>query len=208
MADLTVRDSNRIDERGEKRIDAAKAFAKRFHEGQVRRGGSGFVPYYDEHVLGVYHILRDECGIEDEDILIIALLHDTVEDTACTYEDIEKEFGADIRTQVQLLTRITGEPFSAYAGRLFANGSYRAILVKLADRLHNLRTIIYMPDITWIQKKVKQSYTDILNPLPDAIKRITQDVDGYDGAYNDVMKQLADKIEEQLLVVQQSLNLR
>lgn len=200
MAELTVKDTNRI--------DAAKAFAKHFHEGQVRRGGKGLVPYYDEHILGVYNILRDECGVEDEEILIIALLHDTVEDTDCTYDDIEREFGTDIRTQVQLLTRITGEPFSAYAGRLFANGSYRAILVKLADRLHNLRTIIYMSDITWIQKKVKQSYTDILNPLPDAIKRITYGDDGYDGSYNDVMNQLADKIEEQLLVVQQSLNLR
>lgn len=208
MAELTVVDSNRIDDLGESRIDAAKAFAKHYHEGQVRRGGNGLVPYYDEHVLGVYHILRDECRVDDVDILIIALLHDTVEDTDCTYEDIEKNFGESICTQVQLLTRVSGEPFSAYAGRLFANGSYKAILVKLADRLHNLRTIMYMPSITWIQKKVKQSYTCILNPLPDAMKRITHGEDGYDGRYNEVMKLLADKIEEQLLVVQQELKLR
>lgn len=193
MTDLTVVCSNRIEE--------AMALAKHFHEGQKRRGSHGFVPYYDEHVLGVYHILRDECGVEDEDVLIIALLHDTVEDTACTYDEIRERFGDDIEEQVRLLTRVNGEPFSVYAGRLFANGSCKAILVKLADRLHNLRTIMYMPDTRWIQKKVRQSYTDILNPLPEAMKRI-------DDTYNRELRFLADRIEEQILVIQRELNLK
>jgi (p)ppGpp synthase/HD superfamily hydrolase len=94
--------------------------AKAFHEGQMRRGNGGMKPYYDEHILGVYNILREECGITDEDILITALLHDTVEDTECTLDDIESAFGADIREQVRLLTRIQGEPFSVYARRLFS----------------------------------------------------------------------------------------
>ena len=57
-----------------------------------------------------------------------------------------------------------------------------------------------MPDKRWIQKKVNQSYTDILNPLPDTLKRI-------DGRYNDVINILADKIEDQILEVQRTLNL-
>lgn len=208
MAEITILKSDETEEVSQDsgnnpsdRVERAMAMAKEYHSGQMRRGSGGIVPYYDEHILGVYHILRDECGIDDEDVLVIALLHDTVEDTACTLDDIESVFGTDIREQVRLLTRVDGEPFSVYSRRLFSQGSYRVILVKLADRLHNLRTIIYMPDARWIKKKVKQSYTDILNPLPDALKRI-------DGRYNDVIHVLADKIEDQILAVQQELNLR
>ena len=182
-------------------VQRAKNMAKMFHEGQNRRGKGGFVPYYDEHILGVYNILKDECQIEDEEILVTALLHDTVEDTSCTLEDIEKVFGSEIREHVRLLTRIEGEPFSVYARRLFANGTDKTILVKLADRLHNLRTISYMPDTNWIQKKIKQSYKDILNPLHEAMKRI-------DSPYNDKISMLADMIEEQILTVQRELKLK
>lgn len=182
-------------------IQRAKNMAKMYHEGQTRRGKSGFVPYYNEHILGVYNILKDECQIDDEEILVTALLHDTVEDTSCTLDDIEKAFGFEIREQVRLLTRIEGEPFSVYARRLFANGTDKTILVKLADRLHNLRTISYMPDTNWIQKKIKQSYKDILNPLHETMKRI-------DGPYNDKISMLADMIEEQILTVQRELKLK
>ena len=182
-------------------IQEAKDMAKSYHEGQTRRGSAGLVPYYDEHILGVYNILKDECQIDDEEVLVTALLHDTVEDTSCTLEDIERAFGPEIKEQVRLLTRIDGEPFSVYARRLFANGTDKTILVKLADRLHNLRTISYMPDIQWIQKKVKQSYTDILNPLHETMK-------GIDGPYNDKINKLADMIEDQILTVQRKLKLK
>ena len=205
MADMTlgkgVDDMVGPDVQVSERIQQAMDMAKAFHEGQMRRGNGGMMPYYDEHILGVYNILREECGITDEDILITALLHDTVEDTECTLDDIENAFGADIREQVRLLTRIQGEPFSVYARRLFYQGSYQTVIVKLADRLHNLRTIVYMPDVRWIQKKIKQSYTDILNPLPEAMRRI-------DGRYNEQIYMLADKIEEQILEVQRALNLK
>ena len=67
-------------------IQKAKDMAKSYHEGQTRRGSAGFVPYYDEHILGVYNILKDECQIDDEEVLVTALLHDTVEDTSCTLD--------------------------------------------------------------------------------------------------------------------------
>ena len=58
-----------------------------------------------------------------------------------------------------------------------------------------------MPDIQWIQKKVKQSYTDILNPLHETMK-------GIDGPYNDKINKLADMIEDQILTVQRKLKLK
>lgn len=85
MADMTlekgVDDMVVPDVQVSERIQQAMDMAKAFHEGQMRRGNGGMMPYYDEHILGVYNILREECGITDEDILITALLHDTVEDT-------------------------------------------------------------------------------------------------------------------------------
>ena len=83
MADMTlgkgVDDMVGPDVQVSERIQQAMDMAKAFHEGQMRRGNGGMKPYYDEHILGVYNILREECGITDEDILITALLHDTVD---------------------------------------------------------------------------------------------------------------------------------
>ena len=90
-------------------VKTAMAFARQCHQGQTRLGRDGKVPYYDEHILGVYHILKDECHVEDETVLVVALLHDTVEDTDCTFEDIEKIFGTDIRDHVYLLSKLEGE---------------------------------------------------------------------------------------------------
>lgn len=182
-------------------VSRAMHMAKVYHAGQTRIGAHGKVSYFDEHVMGVYRILKDECKIMDEEVLVMALLHDTVEDTECTFEMIEKCFGRKLMEQVKLLTRIEGEPFSIYARRLFANGDCKTILVKMADRLHNLRTILYMSDKRWIRKKTIQTYTDILNPLPDTLKRI-------DDRYNDQIMKLADKIEEQLLVIQRTLDIQ
>ncbi len=180
-------------------ISRAMQMARMYHAGQTRLGEAGRVPYFDEHIMGVYHILKDECGVHDRKVLTMALLHDTVEDTACTFDEIEEKFGTAMMEEIRLLTRIEGEPFSIYARRLFANGSCETVLVKMADRLHNLRTILYMPDKRWIEKKMIQTYTDILNPLPDTMKRI-------DGRYNRQIRMLADKIEDQLLIIQRSLD--
>ncbi|MGN0394261.1 MAG: HD domain-containing protein [Coprococcus sp.] len=180
-------------------IEQAMVMAEHYHKGQMRKGADGRLSYYDEHVLGVYNILRKECGIEDADILAIALLHDTVEDTECTFEDIEECFGTEIMEEVKLLTRVPGEPFSVYSRRLFANGTYKTVLVKLADRLHNLRTIMYVSDKRWIEKKAMQTYTDILNPLADAMKHI-------EPVYNNIIIELADKIEERLVIIYNELD--
>ena len=50
-------------------VKTAMAFARQCHQGQTRLGRDGKVPYYDEHILGVYHILKDECHVEDETVL-------------------------------------------------------------------------------------------------------------------------------------------
>lgn len=145
-------------------IKKAMELAMQYHRGQTRTGEGGrMVPYYEEHVRKVYEILCREAGIEEEDILIMALLHDTLEDTALTRQQIAEEFGEDIAGQVEYLTRHEGQSFQEYANLLFQKGDDRAVLVKLADRLHNLRTILYIRDKKWIAKKVRQTERDILD---------------------------------------------
>lgn len=150
----------------ETKIKKAMDLAKQYHEGQTRTGTGGKqVPYYDEHVERVYEILLNEVKVQETDILVMALLHDTLEDTHLTAKQIESIFGAEIATQVQYLTRNKGQTFGAYTQKLFAEGSDKAILVKLADRLHNLRCMLNVPDKKWIAKKVRQTEVDILEPL-------------------------------------------
>ncbi len=181
------------------RVSEAMRFAEKYHRGQFRMGAGGRVPYYEEHILGVYHILKQECRIQDEEILVTALLHDTVEDTDCTFDDIERTFGSRIREQVWLLSKLEGETFSDYSRRLFEHAPEQVILIKLADRLHNLRTILYVSDKKWIQRKVNQTYTDILARLEQVNGRIGN-------SYASEISMLRDKIEEQLRCIQAELD--
>ena len=167
-------------------VKTAMAFARQCHQGQTRLGRDGKVPYYDEHILGVYHILKDECHVEDETVLVVALLHDTVEDT-------------DIRDHVYLLSKLEGETFSDYSKRLFDHAPAQVVMIKLADRLHNLRTILFVSNRKWIQRKVNQTYTDILD-------RLEQVKDNLGENYASEISMLKDKIIEQLAVVQAELD--
>ena len=180
-------------------VKTAMAFARQCHQGQTRLGRDGKVPYYDEHILGVYHILKDECHVEDETVLVAALLHDTVEDTDCTFEDIEKIFGTDIRDHVYLLSKLEGETFSDYSKRLFDHAPAQVVMIKLADRLHNLRTILFVSNRKWIQRKVNQTHTDILDRLEQVKDNLGED-------YASEISMLKDKIIEQLAVVQAELD--
>lgn len=147
-------------------LQNAMDLAKQYHKGQTRTGKDGKkVPYYEEHVEQVYEILLNEVKLQETDILIMALLHDTLEDTCLTANQIRDVFGTEIATGVQYLTRRDNQTFGEYAQKLFAEGSDKAVLVKLADRLHNLRCMLYMPDKKWIAKKVRQTEIDILEPL-------------------------------------------
>ena len=84
------------------RLVAATDFAARKHKDQ-RRKDSDQTPYIN-HPIGVAQILSKEGSVTDVDVLIGALLHDTVEDTECTFEEIEKEFGSRVKSIVAEVT--------------------------------------------------------------------------------------------------------
>ncbi|MEG1942899.1 MAG: HD domain-containing protein, partial [Angelakisella sp.] len=131
------------------RIERAYSFAKAAHEGQLRKSGD---PYIDHPVHAA--IILVELGM-DTDSIVAALLHDVVEDTPATLEDIKKNFGADVSLLVDGVTKLGGIPFSSRERQQAENvrkmllamaQDVRVIIIKLADRLHNMRTLDYQTE--------------------------------------------------------------
>jgi len=136
-------------------VTRAFAFAAAAHEGQQRRSGSDFI----EHPVGVARICA-QLRL-DEETLAAALLHDVVEDTETDIEDVRREFGAEIARLVEGVTKLTRIQFQSreqaeaenYRKMVVAmSEDVRVILIKLADRLHNMRTIEYLGKQKQIQK--------------------------------------------------------
>jgi len=130
-------------------ITKAFNFAKNAHKGIRRRSGEPYIM----HPLAVARIVSSEIGMGSTSICA-ALLHDVVEDTDYTVEDIENLFGTKIALIVEGLTKISGgvfaEQVSAQAENfrkliLTMSEDIRVILIKIADRLHNMRTLGSMP---------------------------------------------------------------
>lgn len=130
------------------KIQRAFRFAKSAHKGVRRRSGEPYIL----HPIAVAKIVISELGLGSTSICA-ALLHDVVEDTDYTREDIEANFGAHIAGIVEGLTKISGGIFGARASLqaenfrkllLSMSTDIRVILIKMADRLHNMRTLASM----------------------------------------------------------------
>ncbi|MDZ4676621.1 MAG: bifunctional (p)ppGpp synthetase/guanosine-3',5'-bis(diphosphate) 3'-pyrophosphohydrolase [Oligoflexia bacterium] len=151
-------------------VDKAYKFSEKAHSGQLRRSGDPYIL----HPLGVATALAEMHM--DLDTIITGLLHDTVEDTVATLEDIEKLFGPTIASLVDGVTKISQMSFRNTHEKqsenirkmIIAMGrDIRVILVKLADRLHNMRTLNHMP----IDRQViiSQETLDIYAPLANRL---------------------------------------
>ena len=136
-------------------INKAFRFAREAHKGIRRRSGEPYIM----HPLAVATIASQEIGLGSTSICA-ALLHDVVEDTDYTIDDIEAQFGHKIANIVEGLTKISGGIFGEHASAqaenfrkllLTMSDDIRVILVKMADRLHNMRTLAAMP----VQKQYK-----------------------------------------------------
>ena len=128
------------------RIRAAFELAVQAHDGQKRKDGSPYVT----HTIASAEIVA-EMGV-DEDSIVAALLHDTIEDTSVTHEDIVKQFGPSVADIVEGVTKLTRVNYTSREDEQMENTrkmllamskDIRVILIKLADRLHNMRTMDY-----------------------------------------------------------------
>jgi len=148
------------------RVEQAFIYACEHHADQRRRSGEEFIV----HPVSVAKICA---GMRlDTETLCAALLHDTVEDTSASIEDVEAEFGEEIAGLVDGVTKLTGLTFQSrdeaqaenYRKMMVAMASdIRVVLIKLADRLHNMRTISAMPKQKQIDKA--RETLDIYAPI-------------------------------------------
>ena len=143
-----------------KLIHKAYETAERLHRNQKRNSGEPYII----HPLYVAYIAIKELDLQDANSVCAELLHDTVEDCHMTYEHLIKYFNQDIADLVMGVTKITDLNFNskeeqeAYNYRLLLLAvlkSYRTILIKLADRLHNMRTLEYKEESKRIAKSAE-----------------------------------------------------
>ncbi|MGE3974805.1 MAG: bifunctional (p)ppGpp synthetase/guanosine-3',5'-bis(diphosphate) 3'-pyrophosphohydrolase [Bdellovibrionales bacterium] len=151
-------------------IRKAYDFSEKAHLGQIRRSGEPYI----SHPLGVAAILADLKL--DAPTIITGLLHDTVEDTHVTLDDVLQNFGSEISALVDGVTKISRMTFRHMHEKqgenirkmIIAMGKdVRVILVKLADRLHNMRTLNHMPYDK--QALIAQETLDIYAPLANRL---------------------------------------
>ena len=148
----------------------AYVFSALEHKGQVRHSGEPYLV----HPLEVASILAD---MRLDPVAIAAgLLHDVVEDTLTTIEKIQEHFGPEVAHVVEGVTKISAIPFSSSEERQAENfrkmllamvDDIRVILVKLADRLHNMRTLSHMPEDR--QQRTAQETLDIYAPIANRL---------------------------------------
>ena len=162
-------------EKDSERIKKAVKMAEQAHAGQFRKTGEPYIV----HPLAVKKIL-EEWGM-DEDTIIAGILHDTVEDTDLTLETIKNEFGDSVAFLVNGVTKLSTarngmrdidtylpETRDNFLRLMIALGDdIRVLIIKLADRLHNLRTLSALPPDK--QKKVAKESLEIFAPLADRL---------------------------------------
>ncbi len=159
-------------------------FAAVKHNGQTRKGADK-LPYI-VHPIAVARILSSEAAITDNELICSALLHDTVEDTHATAEEIEDNFGSEIREIVMDVTDDKALPKEERKLKQVEHAAHacdKAKLVKLADKISNLRDIQSTPPEGWSTER-KQEYFDWAKKVIDRVRGVNPTLEGiFDAEY-------------------------
>lgn len=206
-------------------IKKAYEFAERNHDGQVRASGEPFLIHPFEVAKILASLKMDSATIT------AALLHDTIEDTVASYEEIEKEFGSEIAHLVDGVTKLTaistskeqsqkGPTFKTKAEGQAENlrkiflamaKDIRVILIKLADRLHNLRTLSSLPPEK--RKYIARETLEIFAPITSRLGmwRIKWEIEDlafshlYPEKYQEMVEMVSKRLAEREKVIQEAI---
>ncbi|MDE7168760.1 MAG: bifunctional (p)ppGpp synthetase/guanosine-3',5'-bis(diphosphate) 3'-pyrophosphohydrolase, partial [Mucispirillum sp.] len=152
------------------KLHVAYIYAARQHKGQIRQSGEAYL----SHPLNVAYILAEMKM--DMDCIVAGLLHDTIEDTDATYEAIETMFGKPVAFLVEAVSKIGNITFRSKEEKqaesfrkmlISMSDDIRVIIIKLADRLHNMRTIESLKEDK--QRRIAKETMDIYAPLADRL---------------------------------------
>ena len=153
------------------KVDEAYRFAAEFHKNQKRRSGEAYINHPVEVALILAHDLH-----MDEDVICAALLHDTVEDTPATLADLKDLFGETVAELVDGVTKLTSIEVDSMDAKqalnlrkmfLAMSRDIRVVIIKLADRLHNMRTLAALPPDRRVFKA--HETMDVYAPLADRL---------------------------------------
>ncbi|MGI6755806.1 MAG: RelA/SpoT family protein [Atopobiaceae bacterium] len=160
-----------LDQDALEKIDRAYRFAAEFHKDQRRRSGEPYI----NHPVEVALILSKDLHM-DEDAICAALLHDTVEDTSASLDDLKEGFGETVTELVDGVTKLTTISVSSMDEKqalnlrkmfLAMSKDIRVVIIKLADRLHNMRTLAALPPDRRLFKA--RETMDVYAPLADRL---------------------------------------
>src|ERR1035437_1048638 len=162
----------------------ALAFAADKHRNQ-RRKDADASPYIN-HPIALADVLANEAGIEDERVLVAAVLHDTIEDTETTEQELVRNFGQEVADIVAEVTDNKNLP-KAERKRLQVEHaptlSRRAKLVKIADKIANLRDVASSPPKDWPLER-RQEYFDWAKAVVDGMRGVHPELERiFDEAY-------------------------
>lgn len=177
MAETFLQELETIYERGEGLIESdlhkiysAVSFAAKKHQFQTRKGPEK-LPYII-HPIGVAHHLIHIGHVRDPDMIMGALLHDTVEDTDATFEEIKELFGSRVEGFVRELTDDKSLPKEERKRLQIVNAPHKsagAAQIKLCDKLYNLTDLLKNPPSDWSQERIDQYFAwagQVVNALP------------------------------------------
>ncbi len=195
-------------------VAKAYAFAKEAHDGQCRKSGEPFI----NHPTEVAYILSDVRM--DVASIVAALLHDTVEDTKVTREEVSEEFSEEIAALVDGVTKISNIEIDSLTEAQSMNfrkmlvamsKDVRVVVIKLADRLHNMRTLMALPEDRRIfkAKETMEIYAPLANRLGiSSIKWELEDLSFYylePGKYESISRMVAESREAREAYLQQAI---
>lgn len=162
----------------------AIAFAADRHRNQ-RRKDSEASPYIN-HPIAVANVLANEGVIDDDAVLVAALLHDTVEDTQTSLAELAELFGQEVADIVAEVTDDKSLPTAERKRRQVEHAPYmseQAKLVKLADKICNLRDIVASPPATWTIER-KREYFDWARAVVDGLRGVNPTLESvFDNTY-------------------------
>jgi len=180
-------------------LQSAYVFTAKVHEGQERLSGEPYLV----HPLEVAGILVD---MRVDDVTVVAgLLHDTVEDTVATPDEIERAFGEEVGFIVEGLTKIAKIEFTSVKERQAENfrkmliamsKDIRILLIKLADRLHNMRTVQFMSEDA--RRRIAEETLEIYVPLAHRLGMNSMKQELQDLAFRTLKPRVAEELEHAL----------